>query len=231
MVNTKTTGRKEGHRCPMCSQRIIDEDSWEKHVIECGRQRRQKRFECKQCDYATNKKSDMQRHERTRHSGRSDHVPAGSDSEWETQDPGTLSDVVGESNAPTPISITSEVTKRKPTRPLPVYAPKAKTIVSPDAVAPVAPGPFVTPMITPRERSAKPLPVSESVSKCTSSMDFTAQVAPTTADAATETSPSRGRDAETQTEVSKKRRLNRVQKTYQVEGQTVIELHEEEEWL
>lgn len=89
MVNTKTTARKEGHRCPMCNERIMEENSWEKHVIECGRKRPQKRFECTQCDYATNKKSDMQRHERTRHGGSSGTVQAESESdhEWESMDP------------------------------------------------------------------------------------------------------------------------------------------------
>lgn len=123
-----------------------------------------------------------------------------------------------ESNAPTPIMKTSDVTKRKPSRPLPVYVRKAKTIASSDAVVPVAAGPFS-------------VPVFASASKCSSSIDFTTQVAPTTTEAASETAPSRVRDTATQTEVSKKRRLLRVQKTYQVGGQTVLELHEEEEWF
>ena len=92
MVNTKNTLLERRVIVVLCVV-IIDEDSWEKHVIECGRQRHQKRLECKQCDYATNKKTDMQRHERTRHGGRSDHVQAESNSEWETLDLGTLSDV------------------------------------------------------------------------------------------------------------------------------------------
>lgn len=70
------------------------------HLIRCGSKCRQKRVECNQCDFPTNKKSDMQRHERTRHGGISGTVQADSESdhEWESLDPGSLFCVVGESD-------------------------------------------------------------------------------------------------------------------------------------
>lgn len=107
----------------MCSLRIQEESEWEKHVVECGRKRRQKRFECSHCEYATNKKSDMDRHCRTRHGG---YAKADSESEedWEQLDLGTLSDVVGETASAT----SPEVTQRKPTRPDPVHTPKSKLL-------------------------------------------------------------------------------------------------------
>lgn len=233
MVNTKTTARKEGHRCPMCNERIMEENSWEKHVIECGRKRRQKRFECTQCDYATNKKSDMQRHERTRHGGSSGTVQAESESdhEWESLDPGSLSDVVGESDILRTIPVTPEVTKRRPTRPLPVYVPRAKAIVSPDAVVPTAPSPFATPMITPRERAAKDLTITASASKPSTLRAVAVQAGILTMDASTQTLTSTGVNVGTQTEGTKRRRLDRAQKSYQVGGESVIEVHEDEEWF
>jgi hypothetical protein len=230
MVNTKTTARKEGHRCPMCNQRIMDEDSWEKHVVDCGRKRLQKKYECGQCDYATNKKSDMQRHERTRHGGGSGPVEVDTDSEheWEALDPGNLSDVVGGSDLAHTVPVVPEVPKRKPTRPPPVYVPRAKAILDPDTVVPTAPSPFVTPMITARQRTPTDLPVTPPATVSRYSRDFATQSVPATTDAATQTLPSTGIEVTTQTEGTKRRRLDRVQKTYQVDGQSVIEFHEDE---
>lgn len=95
MVNTKTTPRMEGHRCPMCNVRIANESEWEKHVVECGKKRRQKKFECADCDYATNKKSDMGRHRRTRHNEIVSVTADSGTDDWEQLDPGNMSDVVG----------------------------------------------------------------------------------------------------------------------------------------
>ncbi|XP_061170414.1 uncharacterized protein LOC133179736 [Saccostrea echinata] len=230
MINTKTTVRKEGHRCPMCAERILDEDSWEKHVIECGRKRREKRFECSRCDYAKNKKSDMQRHERTRHSGSSGFVEVQSDSdrEWEALDPGSLSDMVGELDTSHAIPITPEVTKRKPTRPLPEYTPKAKAIVGAEAMIPTAPSHFHTPETTPRERNGEHSSTRASATLSSSYRDFATQTSATPADACTQTLPLDGLEAGTQTESGKKRRLHCVQKSYQVDGQSVVEIHENE---
>jgi hypothetical protein len=125
MAKTKITPRKEGYRCPMCCLRINEEREWEEHVLDCGRKRREKRFECQMCDYASNKKSDLGRHCRTRHGGVGTATAgSGTDEEWQQQDPGNLSDVVGgteQSNAES-----GESCKRKPTRPAPVTSTKRK---------------------------------------------------------------------------------------------------------
>lgn len=129
----------------MCSLRIQEESEWEKHVVECGRKRRQKRLECSHCEYATNKKSDMDRHCRTRH-GVYAKADSESEEDWEQLDPGTLSVVLGETASET----SPEVTQRKPTRPDPVHTPKSK-LMSKRPMMPVAPTPFKHPMTTLKE--------------------------------------------------------------------------------
>ncbi|XP_062576349.1 uncharacterized protein LOC134238244 [Saccostrea cucullata] len=228
MVNTKITPRKEGHRCPMCNLRFLDEVEWERHVVECGRQRRQKKFECAECDYATNKKSDMGRHRRTRHS---EVVSAAADSgtdDWEQLDPGNLSDVVGSTSQSRPAEA---VCQRKPTKPAPVSAPISKSIASQDPLTPRAPSPFRHPMTTPRKRSsvhldAPPVQLPSLTREASTQTDMYHQLV----DARTLTD----KDCEekgTQTEKEKRRRLDRVQETYQKDGKTVVEVHEEESWF
>ncbi|XP_056022110.1 uncharacterized protein LOC130054993 [Ostrea edulis] len=167
---------------------------------------------------------DMQRHERTRYGGSTGLVPGESDSEqeWETLDLGNLSDVLGNSNLLQAIPVIPEVTRRKPTRPLPVYVPRAKAIVGPDTMAPTAPSPFVTPMIYVREREA-----NDATTLPSSLRDCATQSAQATVDASTQTIPLTRIEAAIQTESTKKRRLDRIQKTYQVGGQSVIEIHED----
>ncbi|XP_061195218.1 uncharacterized protein LOC133203453 [Saccostrea echinata] len=223
MVNTKITPRKEGHRCPMCNLRILNEFEWERHVVECGRQRRQKKFEYTDCDYATNKKSDMGRHRRTRHS---DVVSAAADSgtdDWEQLDPGNLSDVVGSTSQNRPAD---EVCQRKPTRPAPVSAPIAKSIASQDPLTPRAPSPFRHPMTTPRKRAsihldAPPVPLPCLTREASTQTDHQL------VDASTLKNKDCGEKG-IQTEGDKRRRLDRVQETYQKDGKTVVEVHEEE---
>lgn len=57
MVNTKTKKAKKDtyDLCPR------EESEWEKQVVECGRKRGQRQVECSHSEYATNKKSDMNR--------------------------------------------------------------------------------------------------------------------------------------------------------------------------
>lgn len=64
-------------------------------MVECGRKRRQKKFECADCDYATSKKSDMGRHRRTRHNETVSVTADSGTDDWEQLDPGNMSDVVG----------------------------------------------------------------------------------------------------------------------------------------
>lgn len=97
----------------MCNARLMDEIEWERHVVECGRKRRQKKFECAECDYATNKKGDMEKHCLTRHSEVVSFVDNSSTDDWEHLDPGNLSDVVGSTPQNRPAD---EVFQKKPTQ-------------------------------------------------------------------------------------------------------------------
>lgn len=226
MVNTKTTSRKEGHRCPMCNLRILNEAEWERHVVECGRQRRQKKFECVDCDYATNKKSDLGRHRRTRHG---EMVLTAADSgtdDWEQLDPGNLSDVVGSTSQNCPAD---EVCQRKPTRPAPVSAPVLKSIACQDPRTPCVPAPFRHPMTTPRKRASIQLNVPSAQFSCIS-REASTQTYRQLVDASTLTVTDCSEMC-TQTEGEKRRRLDRVQETYQKDGRTVVEVHEEENWF
>lgn len=89
MVNTKITPRKSGLKCPLCKKRFEDEKAWQEHIIMCGKEKRQKKFECcyEGCEYDTNKKFDFERHQATVHKD---------DSSWEAQDPGELIGEVSE---------------------------------------------------------------------------------------------------------------------------------------
>lgn len=145
----------EGHRCPMCNGRIANEGKWERHVVKCKRKRRQKIFECEcaNCDYATNKKSDMGRHRRTRHN-ETVSVTAHSGTDVCGQlNPGNMSDVVTCSST-SQQPLVEEVVERKPKRPTPVCVPTMKPKVSQYLLTPRALSPFRHPMATPRKRSS-----------------------------------------------------------------------------
>lgn len=60
MANTKTKKAKKD-TYDICPLQVREESEWEKHVFKCGRKRGQKRVECSHCEYATSKKSDMNR--------------------------------------------------------------------------------------------------------------------------------------------------------------------------
>jgi hypothetical protein len=228
MANTKKTPRKEGHRCPMCNLRIMNEAEWEKHVVECGRQRRQKKFECIECGYATNKKSDMGRHRRTHHSEIGVALTAadsGTD-DWEQLYPGNLSDVVGSTSQNCP---TDEVCQRKPTRPVPVSVSVLKSIACQDPLAPRAPSPFQHPMTTPRKRVLVQLDVPSASLSC-ASREASTQTYSILVDASTQVSTECA-EISTKTEGEKRRKLDRVQETYQRDGRTIVEVHDEENWL
>lgn len=147
MVKTKTTPRMEGHRCPMWNGRIANEGEWENHVVECKKKRRQKKFECEcaDCDYATNKKSDIGRNRCTRHN-ETVSVNAGSGTSVLGQlDPGNMLDVVTRSST-SQQPLVDEVVEKKPTRLTPVCAPTMKPKVFQDPLTPRAPSLFRHPM-------------------------------------------------------------------------------------
>ena len=99
MVLTKVTPRKQKSettddelRCAMCNTMFGAEEEWIKHTLECAKQRRVKKFKCKDCDYATNKACDMKRHVARKHPVSAKVVE---DSDWEKQDPGDMDDIFG----------------------------------------------------------------------------------------------------------------------------------------
>ena len=118
-------------RCPICGVGFSEEKDWTDHLVECGRRRMEKQsFVCVEdgCGYASAKKSDLSRHIKRRH------MADDSDSTWEEQDPGDLSDFVGKTPKSKPSSVVppsdliqlGRVT-RKPTDPNPVFAPRKKS--------------------------------------------------------------------------------------------------------
>lgn len=129
------------------------EGEWEKHVVECGRKRRQKKLECAYCDYATNKKSDMGRHRGTRQNETVSVTADSGTDDLEQLDPGNMSDGVGSTSQQ---PLVEEVVQRKPTRPTPVCTPTTKSKISQDRLTPRAPSPFRQSMTTLR-KSGHPL--------------------------------------------------------------------------
>lgn len=99
MVNIKVTARKEVAgvdtndelRCAMCSKMLATDEEWKEHTLDCAKQRRVKKFKCKDCNYATNKSCDMKRHTNRMHT----QGAADSDDEWKAQDPGEMTDILG----------------------------------------------------------------------------------------------------------------------------------------
>ena len=118
-------------RCPICGVGFSEEKDWTDHLVECGRQRMEKQsFVCAEdgCGYASAKKSDLSRHIKRKH------MADDSDSTWEEQDPGDLSDFVGKTPKSKPSSamppsdlIQLGRVTRKPTDPNPVFAPRKKS--------------------------------------------------------------------------------------------------------
>ena len=118
-------------RCPICGVGFSEEKDWTDHLVECGRQRMEKQsFVCVEdgCGYASAKKSDLSRHIKRKH------MADDSDSMWEEQDPGDLSDFVGKTPKSKPSSamppsdlIQLGRVTRKPTDPNPVFAPRKKS--------------------------------------------------------------------------------------------------------
>lgn len=107
-----------------------------------------------------------------------------------------------------------KVVQRKPTRPTPVCAPTTKSKVSQDLLTPRAPSPFRHPITTPRKRSSidadlSPVPVL-------SSRDANTQTQHQLVDASTQTN-GHFEDVGTHAEGHNRRKLDRVQETYQRE--------------
>lgn len=100
MPNIKTTPR---WRCPVCKQRFESEKDLEDHAPGClKRKASEEEYQCDDCDYGTSRRSDFLRHKRRRHSKSTSIVEdTDMDSEWERQNPGNLSDVIGDSVKPT----------------------------------------------------------------------------------------------------------------------------------
>lgn len=88
-------------KCPLCSFKSYDLEQIKKHLVECGIDAMEKKFECKydNCNYASNKKANLNRHAKRHVKESEDTVMNVSDSEpekvdsdyeWKEQDPGDL---------------------------------------------------------------------------------------------------------------------------------------------
>ncbi|XP_069108548.1 uncharacterized protein [Argopecten irradians] len=126
MPNTKVTKRKPGMACPLCFARFGTQEAWETHLIMCGKETREKKqFECPHCDFATARQILLNRHVARRH-GPSPKDDTGDDSDWLRTDPGSLPQFTGAVSGTDHESRDLEIgrTFSKPTRPMPVSAPK-----------------------------------------------------------------------------------------------------------
>ncbi|CAG2249602.1 unnamed protein product [Mytilus edulis] len=116
----------------------IPANKWD-HVIGCAKRRSsEEKYLCDWRPYATSRKSDFTRHQRRRHAAS---LPAidDTDSEWEKQNPGTLSNVLGEhtkstkSTTGTSVMVTGSLNKgrvvRKSKSPLPVANSSKKRLL------------------------------------------------------------------------------------------------------
>lgn len=88
-------------KCPLCSFKSYDLEQIKKHLVECGIDAMEKKFECKysNCNYASNKKANLNRHAKRHVKESEDTVMNVSDSEpekvdsdyeWKEQDPDDL---------------------------------------------------------------------------------------------------------------------------------------------
>lgn len=134
--NTKTTTKKE-FKCPMCPVKTYNLGAMKEHLASCGLQKMEKRYTCTAgtCTYRTNRLANLNRH-RKRH----DETKAKeSDGEWAKNDPGNLSDILGDLSTDTDADVTQGISSsftgcdyipvRKPTRPAKVFVPPPKPVL------------------------------------------------------------------------------------------------------
>lgn len=137
MANTKKTPKKSNKiKCHVCFEDFENESCWEKHIIGCARKKRQTlHFFCQVsgCKYVATRKTDLNRHINRKHGN----LEIESDSEWEKCNPGSLSDIIGDteenddqlpSQKQTAI-IEKNPCVRKATSPNPVAAPIKKKLL------------------------------------------------------------------------------------------------------
>ena len=91
-------------KCPLCPFKSYDLEQMKEHLVKCGIDAMEKKFECKyeHCNYASNKKANLQRHAKESEDtvmNVSDSEPEKVDSndEWEEQDPGDLLEPISSS--------------------------------------------------------------------------------------------------------------------------------------
>ncbi|VDH93320.1 Hypothetical predicted protein [Mytilus galloprovincialis] len=117
MVNTNVTVRnRQDWRCHFCNTDCKTEGAWDVHTLKCAKEKREKeKFRCTEsgCNYASSRKQDLNRHRKRVH-GLEKSLE---ESDWETQNPGDLLDIIDTSD---------DQRMRKPTKPNPVAAPKRK---------------------------------------------------------------------------------------------------------
>lgn len=115
-----------------------------------------------------------------------------------------------------------EMTQRKPTRPDPVHIPKSK-LLNKRSMMPVAPTPFKHPMTTVKENVP-----SATVPTSMQDRNVQASFLSNGVDKSTQTLPCEQVEQASQTDGSKRRRLDRIQESYQRDGKSVVEIHEDD---
>lgn len=139
MANTKKTAKKteRNWRCPVCFDTFETQESGDLHVLKCAKERMQAtQFVCMitGCKYAGTRKSDLDRHMKRVHK----EVVVESDSELE--DPGNLSDILGDEVGSISPPVSSPIVShsesptmgrlfRKATNPTPVSAGIKKRLI------------------------------------------------------------------------------------------------------
>ena len=142
MAKTKTTPRKAGHRCSICSERLDTLAEWTQHTIECATKKKESlSFECSECNHATKRKRDLDRHIAKVHPDLKEQNLSDSSSDesgWRTNDPGDLIDedesleqaTDARENTKASASLEDGRTVRKATDPLPVFPPPRKSVLA-----------------------------------------------------------------------------------------------------
>ena len=156
MANTKKTKRKDP-KCPMCPFRTSDPEAMRAHLVVCGLQKMERRLKCDECNYETEKSSNLTRHKDRLHSKvqkvkqqmegtvsqeKEEQQVADSDKEeWEKSDPGDLSDIIGETKE---LSDSDSSSDEKEDKNKPDEIEKVST-PDPTVRVPTAPKPVFTP--------------------------------------------------------------------------------------
>jgi hypothetical protein len=118
----------------MCPYKTYDLGAMKEHLTRCGLEKVERRYTCSKatCGYSTNRLANLNRH-RKRHA---EIDTKESDGEWAKNDPGNLSDILGDVSTDSEVDVNTSskpndeyVPVRKPTHPAKVYTPPPKPVL------------------------------------------------------------------------------------------------------